>query len=259
MAMAIKDALGKARQWWSSREDRGEVYASVDDQGLLQTDQEPAEQDTQTPGRQESAKGEIVVKKAAPVDKKESIEKLNESFNSLIEQLQGINENLNKQVNQHEQLMGHIDKLPGILESLPGTVENQKQVVDSLTEQLKTQALKDEQFTEVVAKIPTETSKQSDALAEMSRKLSVSADVNLQMSEGFNRFNDTLEKLDADTLSQTDGIMQMSKTFATSDRYLKYIISKQHRRFVWVFVTAISVCVFAILALLIGIVMVLNK
>lgn len=257
--MAIKDAVEKVRNWWTSREDQAGVYASVDDQGLIRDEQLSAPGAADGQKQAETPKAEMVVKKVTAPEKKESIEKLNDAFNRLVEQLQGINDNLARQVNQHENLMTHIDKLPEILESLPGAVENQKQVVDALTEQLKAKALKDQQFAEEVAKIPTETAKQTDALAEMSRKLSVSADVNVQMSEGFNRFNDTLEKLDADTVSQTDGIMQMSKTFATSDRYLKYIISKQHRRFVWVFITAISVCVFVILALVISIVMVLNR
>jgi len=41
----------------------------------------------------------------------------------------------------------------------------------------------------------------------------------------------------------------MSKTFAASDRYLKYIISRQNKRFMWIFIAAISVCVTAILIL----------
>jgi hypothetical protein len=51
----------------------------------------------------------------------------------------------------------------------------------------------------------------------------------------------------------------MSKTFAASDRYLKYIMSKQSKRFTWVFSIAIGVCVFAIIALAVVILMVLNR
>jgi cell division protein FtsL len=43
--------------------------------------------------------------------------------------------------------------------------------------------------------------------------------------------------------------MQMSKTFAASDRYLKYIVSKQRKSFMWVFMIALGVCVAAILIL----------
>ena len=58
-----------------------------------------------------------------------------------------------------------------------------------------------------------------------------------------------MDKLNQWTVSQTDSIVQMSRTFATSDRYLKYILSKQNRRFMWVFIAAIGVCVMAILIL----------
>ena len=57
---------------------------------------------------------------------------------------------------------------------------------------------------------------------------------------------------------ETDGILQMSKTFAASDRYLKYIISKHSKRFMWIFIAAISVCTVCIL-ILTGIIIYLNR
>jgi hypothetical protein len=41
----------------------------------------------------------------------------------------------------------------------------------------------------------------------------------------------------------------MSKTFAASDRYLKYVISRQRKSFIWVFTVALGVCLAAILIL----------
>jgi hypothetical protein len=69
------------------------------------------------------------------------------------------------------------------------------------------------------------------------------------MTKGFNKFNQPLDKLNQTTEGQTDGILQMSRTFATSDRYLKYIITKQNKRFMWMFISAASVCLFVILVL----------
>ena len=66
-----------------------------------------------------------------------------------------------------------------------------------------------------------------------------------------------MDKLDQSTLAQTDSIMQMSRTFATSDRYLKYIVSRQNKRFVWVFITAMGICV-AVILILTGIVIYLK-
>ena len=59
----------------------------------------------------------------------------------------------------------------------------------------------------------------------------------------------TLDRLNQTSMGQTDGILQMSKTFAASDRYLKYIISKQNKRFMWIFIAAISICSTVILIL----------
>ena len=136
-------------------------------------------------------------------------------------------------------------------------MENQKQVTEQLLEQLRSAAAKNEQFIDAVEKIPDETAKQTDALANIDHQLAAAADIDVQMADNFNNFNQTLDKLNQSTLSHTDGILQMSKTFAASDRYLKYIISKQSKRFMWIFITAISVCVVVIL-ILTGIVIYLN-
>ena len=119
----------------------------------------------------------------------------------------------------------------------------------SLFEQLKATNLKDEQFIDAVEKIPTEVGRQTDALVNIDHQLAAAADADTQMAENFNTFNQTLDKLNLTTGSQTDSIMQMSKTFAASDRYLKYIISRQSKRFMWIFIAAIGVCLFTILVL----------
>ncbi|MCK5473708.1 MAG: hypothetical protein KAI59_06710 [Planctomycetes bacterium] len=200
----------------------------------------------------------ILVKTANAEDKTQSIEKLQAGFNKLIEQLQGINEHLNCQVSQHENLMSQMSKLPELLESFPNVVENQKQLSQQLFEQLKANVTKEHQFIDAVEKIPTETAKQTDALIEIDHQLAAAANVDAQIAGNFNKFNETLDKLNQSTVSQTDGIMQMSKTFSASDRYLKYIISRQNKRFMWIFVTAIGVCLFAIL-LLTGIIIYLKQ
>ena len=179
----------------------------------------------------------------------EPLEKFREGFDKLVNQLQGINEHLNRQAEQHEALMERIKQLPGLLESFPSMVENQKKITEQLLEQLRSMAAKNEQFMDAVEKIPAETSKQTDALVEIDHQLAAAADIDVQMADNFNSFNRTLDKLNQSTVHQTDGILQMSKTFAASDRYLKYILSKQNRRFMWIFFTAISICTVVILIL----------
>jgi len=215
----------------------------VDDEGLISQDAESSVDDGPAGSNQ------VVVKTVQPIDKAQSLEKLQEGFNKLIGQLEGINEHLNRQVTQHENLMSRMDKLPELLESFPAVVENQKQLTEHLFEQLKSTAAKDQQFMDAVEKIPTETAKQTDALVDIDHQLAAAADTDVQMAESFNKFNETLEKLDQSTISQTDGIMQMSKTFATSDRYLKYLMSRQNKRFMWIFMIALGVCALAILIL----------
>jgi len=246
--MTVKDFWSKTNSWLRVHGlSRLKDYPpNIDDQGLLNQQVEAAEQ----AGADENSENKaVVVKTIQPADKNQSLEKLQAGFNKLIDQLQGINEHLNRQVTQHEDLMGRMDKLPGLLESFPAVVENQKELTRQLFEQLKGSSAKEQQFIDAIEKIPAETTKQTDALVEIDHQLAAAADADAQMAESFNKFNDTLAKLDQSTVGQTDGIMQMSKTFATSDRYLKYLMSRQNKRFMWIFMIALGVCVSVILIL----------
>jgi len=249
--MTLKQLRQKAGNWWAGHNKSHARSVSIDKDGLI------CENDPVSQKQPQPVDTEAIVKKAGSMERKQNTEILGDAFNSLIGQLQGINDHLNKQIGQHEELMARIEKLPELLETLPDVVSSQRKLVDQLLEQLRARDFKDQHFADIVQKIPTETGKQTDVLVDMNRKLSVATDINAQMSDGFNRFNDTLGKLDTDTVSQTDGIMQMRKTFAASDRYLKFLISKQSRRFMWIFITATAVCVFAIIALVLCVVMVL--
>jgi methyl-accepting chemotaxis protein len=220
----------------------------LDSEGLISEEAKPAG----AAGEPQSAEAEdsrVLATTVQQKDKIETLEKLQAGFDKLIEQLQGINENLNRQITQHEDLMGRVEQFPKLLENFPAVVENQKQITEQLIEQLKSAAAKNQQFVDAVEKIPNETAKQTDALVDINHQLAAAADTDVQITESFNKFNQTLGKLNDSATGQTESIIQMSKTFAASDRYLKYIISRQNRRFMWVFVIAVLVCVLVILIL----------
>ncbi len=247
MKMALKDLLSKTNSWLQSHKPRNlrEYQPELNDQGLISEEQSVKE----GPEAVEPGSNRVLVKTVQSTDKQESLEKLQQGFNRLIEQLEGINEHLDRQVAQHEDLMARMEKLPTLLENFPAVVKNQKQLTEQMLEQLRAAAVSQQQFVGTVEKIPAETAKQTDALVDIDHQLAAAADANVQMAESFNRFNDTLDKLNQNSLGQTDGILQMSRTFATSDRYLKYIMSRQNKRFMWIFVTSITVCVLVILIL----------
>ncbi len=196
--------------------------------------------------------------KAVAVRGKPEMEKFQAGFETLIEQIQGINQHLDKQVAQQENLIARIEQFPKLLENFPLVVENQKVLTEQLVLQLKANILKDQQLLSAIEKIPAESAKQTDTLLAIDRQLTAAADVDIQMTETFGKFNETLAKLNQSTKDHTDGIAQMSRTFATSDRYLKYMVAKQTRQFMWIFYTAIGVCVVVIL-LLVGIIIFTGK
>jgi len=258
--MTLKDLWTKTNSWLRTQKltKVGGYHPQIDDEGLISQNDESAEPDVEQSQHAEAQSSQVVVKTIQPKEKRESLEKLHEGFNKLIEQLRGINEHLNRQAAQNEDLMSRIEQLPKLLESFPAIVENQKRITEQLLEQLKAAAAKDQQFMDTVEKIPTETAKQTDALVDIDHQLAAVADTDVQMAENFNKFNETLDRLNRSTAGQTDSIMQMSKTFATSDRYLKYILSRQNKRFIWVFIAAVGVCVLAIL-ILTGIIIYLRR
>jgi ABC-type transporter Mla subunit MlaD len=250
--MTVQEFWSNAGKWLRAHKPSitiGSHHPEIDDDGLISQSNDQ----TGPPRDGSVAAGEqgnnVVVRTAPTAERQESLQKLQEGFDKLIERLGEINEHLSRQAAQHEELMGRIEQFPEMLESFPAVVENQKKLTEQLLEQLKTTSAKNEQFIDSVEKIPTETAKQTDALVNIDHQLAAAADLDVQMTESMNNFNESLDKLNQSTVSQTDGIIQMSKTFAASDRYLKYIISKQNRRFVWIFIAAISVCVTVILIL----------
>ena len=259
--MTLKDFWSKTKSKTSSwvqahKPSKTQDYQpEVDDEGLITQDADSAES---TVDEESTPSDKVVVKAVQPRGKPESIEKLQAGFDKLIDKLQGINEHLNRQVTQNEEMMSRIEQLPQLLEGFPELLNNQKQVTEQLLEQLKAAAAKNQQFIDSVERIPTETAKQTDALVDIDHQLAAAADTDVQMAESFNKFNETLDKLNQSSVAQTDSIIQMSKTFATSDRYLKYIISRLNKRFMWIFIAAISVCAAAIL-ILTGIIIYLRR
>jgi chromosome segregation ATPase len=246
--MTLKDLLSKAGSWLEAHKPSrpADYQPEIDDEGLISQgvgSTEPAIEEKPAESNQ------VLVKTVQPMDKTQSLEKLQTSFDKLVEQLEGINNHLSRQAAHNEELMKRIEQLPKLLESFPAVVENQKQLTEQLLEQLKVTVITEQGFVETIEKIPTETAKQTDALVEINHQLAAAADVDVQMTESLNKFNETLDTLNQSTIEHTEGVMQMSKTFAASDRYLKYILSSQRKSFLWVFTAALGVCLAAILIL----------
>jgi DNA repair exonuclease SbcCD ATPase subunit len=245
--MTLKDFWSKASGWLETRKPSKptDYQQEVDDKGLISQGTESTGAAAEKPAES----NRVLVKMVPPTDKTQSLEKLQAGFDKLVEQLEGINNHLNRQAAHNEELMERLEQLPKLLESFPAVVENQKQLTEQLLEQLKATATMEQGFVGTIEKIPTETAKQTDALTDINHQLAAAADVDVQMTESINRFNETLDKLNKSTIGQTEGIMQMSKTFAASDRYLKYIISRHRKSLIWVFMIAVGACLAAILIL----------
>jgi ABC-type transporter Mla subunit MlaD len=191
-------------------------------------------------------------------NKTESIEKMQEGFNHLIVQLENINSHLKNQIDQQQTLMRQMNKLPELLNSLPAMAENQNKLTSELMEQLKTASQQNEQVIETLEKIPEETSRQTECLNDINHQLTAAAAVDVQMGERFQRFNIAIDKLNQTSMMHADSITQMGRTFAASDRYMKYLVQRQSTRFTWIFAATAAVCLAAI-GILTGIIIYLRQ
>lgn len=241
--MTLREILTGTGSWLRTHryEEVGRAEPLLDDEGLL-VDRFDEENDLSNGST--NARNEPVVISAVPsLERRESLETIQEGFQQLVTQLHQINENLSHQVTQHAQLMGRVRQLPQVLESLPAAVENQKNLTTQLLDQLRKTSAKDQQFIDAVGQIPAEQGRQTDTLVSINHQLAAAAETDVQLAESFLKFKSTLDRLNHNTVSNTEGILQMSKTFAASDRYLKYVISKLNKRYAWTFAMALSVCV----------------
>ncbi len=257
--MTLRQILSGTGNWLRSRryEHAGQCEPVLNDDGLLAMALEPQE-DFEGASSVRARHEPVVVNSVTTLDRRESVEKLQEGFNRLIGQLEQINDHLNQQLTQHQELMGRVRQLPQLLESLPSAVENQKHLTTQLLDQLRTTAAKDQQFIEAVGKIPAETARQTDTLTVINHQLEAAADADVQLANSFVKFKDTLERLNHNSAKNTDGLVQMSKTFAASDRHLKYVVTQLNKRYAWMLAIAVSVCGAAICTLA-GIVIYLVK
>jgi DNA repair ATPase RecN len=184
--------------------------------------------------------GESLIQK-----KKDPAEVFNEAVNRLVEKLESINDNLDRQVRQNQQLVQRMDTLPEMLKSLPTAVEEQRQAFAQVAEQLRQKVARDE--------------KVAEELAGIHENVAASTEMDVKMCENFSKFSGTLSKLDEDTVSQTEWIQQMSRTFSASERFMKYTLAKQQGRFFWIFGISLGVCFFAIVGLIIGIALLMQR
>jgi chromosome segregation ATPase len=253
--MTLRGILSGTASWLRAHryEDSGDCEAALDDDGLLATDSEP---DDDLPGVRSvgATSRPVVISAITSLERREPAERLQEGLDQLVGQLERINDHLSEQLAQHEELMSRVMQLPELLETLPSAVENQKRLTFQLMEQLRSTAARDRQFGQVVEQIPIVAARQTDALVDINHQLAAAADIDVQMAEGFNKFRLTLDRLNQNTVSNTDGILQMSRTFAASDRYIKYVIAKLNKRYAWTLAAALGVCT-AVVAALIGVVL----
>jgi len=235
--MAIKELISRTTRWFASKKNDNGLYKPLQGAGSKESN---------------SNSSNIVPIRVEPKpDRTETLQMIQNSFEQLVTQLGGINDHLGKQVEQNAELLTRIDEIPQLLQNFPESMKSQKFAVDSLVEQLKSQALKNQQFTETVAKIPAASEEQTAAVKEMAGQVAAQAAVDTQILEGMRKFNSITDKLNGNVSQQAQSIDQMSRAFTASDQYLKYIINTQHKRFMRVFVAALTVCTLAIIALLI--------
>ncbi len=246
--MEIKNFWSRIKNWMSSQSEPEQPHSdpALDDDGLMTRDVEEAASAGLPGARRDALTGNPPV-----AGQLERYEKIQNSLNRFVDKLGVMNSNLEQQLKQHRELTEKLEEMPELVKNFPSMVENQEKIRTQLAEQMADMQSKNEQFVEAVERIPAEMGRQTDLLEEIKEHLSIKADAEDNMASGFRKFNDILARLNQNTLNHTDSIMQMSKTFSTSEKFLKYVISRQNKQFIWLFAVSLSVCFVAIAALVV--------
>jgi len=276
--MGLKEYWSKISGWLIGQEEETEQEPRprVNEEGLMtggfeqQREQEAGTRAagiaTETKAEQAAGEGETPyagreepagIERTKDVLYKRDMNRLQDRFDRLIEKMGTISETLNLQLAQGKMLLERMDKMPEIVRNFPAIADSQMRMGKELSEHLAAMIAKNERFLEAVEKIPAEAIRQTDILAEIYEHLTSSTDVDMRMADSFRRFNEILTKLSQNTVSQAESIMEMSRAFSSSDRYLKYVISRQNSQFIWLFGVSVGVC-FVTILILVGIVMYLK-
>ncbi len=216
-------------------------HPDIDEQGLLYA--QPDNCPGSTPDASNAQADPAIVKATDPSNKREPLEKLQDGFNQLIEQLEGINVHLGQQVSQHKTLVGHVEQLPELVNNIPDLIQSQKQATEDLYEQMRQTMAKDEQFMMNVERIPEEAARQTKALGKIDQRLDAAMGLDAKLVEGLGQFNDTLTQLHTTSLDQTDHMGQMMKAITDSDCRFRQVMFQQDRRFVWLLFALVGLTV----------------
>jgi hypothetical protein len=217
----------------------------IDEQGFLRDDMTKG--GPERPLKPGETTNHVVV--AQPKEEKpQSLERIQENFNRFVDQLQGINANLTKQVAQQEQLGAKLDKLPTLIGAVPEMLENEHRSLDEVLRQLRASQVRSEEFIDIVHQIPREAVKQTETMQKMNQHMTSAAETDIVMRDAFTSFSETVTKLTAATEANREAILNMSKAFVASDRSMKFIVQVQNRRFIWLFMISIGICLVCVLA-----------
>lgn len=201
-------------------------------------------------GDNSPANTQVVVLRSPDVEaalkkKKDSAELFSDAVNKLVEKLEGINTSLDLQVHHNQQLVEKMDRLPELLSSLPGNAERQEKIFTELTEQMRQKTRQDERSVE--------------ALSGIHEKVTACAEIEGKISDHFVDLGRSLTKLDENTVSQTDWIQHLNRSYTSSEQYLRDALTKQQKRFYWLFGLSLAVSVLTLTALAVAVIMLLSR
>jgi Mg2+ and Co2+ transporter CorA len=188
----------------------------------------------------------------AVVRKKDSAEVFQEAVEKLVDRLEQINAGISLQIQQNEQLVDKMNQLPDMLSSLPQQSQEQRQILQELTSQLKAKSAADRKMLEIVGEMTEQAAEQTHKLRDIHEHLQTSAKTNRQLCDNMGRVGDSLNRLNADTNTQTEWIQHLSRSLAVTDQYLKFTLARQQSRFLWVFAISVAVSLMAIAGLALG-------
>lgn len=233
------------RQWWNKvgRRFRGKKDSST-----------VAVQDEAIVGR--DANGVVPLRKnpdMAVIRKKDNAELFTDAMDRLVNRLEEINAGISLRVQQNEQLLEKMNQLPDYLSGLPQHTQKQSEILQELVTELKSKSSNDQKMLDAVADMTEQAAAQSSKLGSINEHLQFSNKTELKISDNMERLGDSMNRLNDQSVTQSEWIGHLSRSLAATDQYVKLTLARQQSRFMWVFAISMAVCMIAVVGLIIGI------
>lgn len=170
----------------------------------------------------------------------QALQQLQEGYQRVTELIDAMQKHMADQSDRTERIASSLDLLARALADLPIASRQQAQTLDVIASHLETTNLKTQQLAEKISELPGASRAQSEALSGMTRQLEVANETHVQLNHALSSLGEAVGTLRRAGDAQAESLRTLHQESRTREDRLAQMISEQHRRFTWLFVTGLA-------------------